>query len=133
MNDHLVQAENRLVDCLQLAVRGPRRNGMFALWLLVRVCDDTLAPIPLSGRAQRRRLDALEKRLTSLSLPASLRRALIGSIRKLAEGPDETAVTVLQQLVEPANESIGRDAADAIALAARSANRTQRLQQRASK
>jgi hypothetical protein len=133
MNDHLVQAENRLVDCLQLAVRGPRRNGLFALWLLVRVCDDTLPPIPLSGRAQRRRLDALEKRLSSLSLPASLRRALISSIRELAEGTDETAVTALQQLVEPANESIGRDAADAIALAVRSASRTQRLQPRASK
>lgn len=133
MNDHLVQAENRLVDCLQLAVRGPRRNGLFALWLLVRVCDDTLPPIPLGGRAQRRRLDALEKRLSSLSLPASLRRALIGSIRELAEGTDETVVTVLQQLVESANESIGQDAGDAIALAVRSAKRTQRHQQRASK
>jgi hypothetical protein len=133
MNDHLVQAENRLVDCLQAAVRGPRRNGLFALWLLVRVCDDALPPTPLSGRAQRRRLDALVKRLSSLSLPPALRKALIGSIGELTEGADDAVVAALRGLVEPAHESVGQDAADAIAQALRTAKRTQRLDQRAAK
>ena len=131
MNDHLIQAENRLVDCLQSAVRGPRRNGLFALWLLVRVCDDALPPTPLSGRAQRRRLDALVKRLSSLSLPPALRKALAGSIGELSEGADEKVVTALQRLVEPTNEAIGQEAADAIVQAVRAAKRTQRLEQRA--
>ncbi len=121
MDRHLAVAENRLIQRLQGAVRGPKRNGLFALWLVLRACEGILHPNPLSGRVHRRRLEHLERRLSSLSLQPSLRRALAGSIRELAEGTDEAAVTALRLLVAPAREAIGDPIGDTIALAARTA------------
>jgi len=122
MNDHLIQAEKRLIDTLQVTVRGPRRNGLFALWLFVHTCDDALPPNELSGRAQKRRLDALERRLSSLSLPPSFRKALTASVRIVTEGRGEPVVAALTHLVDPAREALGKQAADAVTLAIRSAN-----------
>jgi hypothetical protein len=130
MNDRLIQAENRLIDTLQVTARGPRRNGLFALWLFVHTCDDALPPNELSSRAQKRRLDALERRLSSLSLPPSFRRALTASVRTVAVGPGEPVVAALSHLVDPAREALGKEAADAVALAIRSAKGAIRQQQR---
>jgi len=125
MNDHLAAVENRLAQRLQLAVRGPKRNGLFALWLFVRACEDVLPPNPLSARVHRRRLENLERRLSSLSLQPSFRRALAGSIRELNEGTAAAAITALKLLVAPTREALSDQAGDAIALALRTAKGTQ--------
>ena len=73
-----------LLELLPRAARGPRRDGAFALWLTLRVAEDLLLQPPLAERASRRRLQALEHRLSSLTLPPPLRRALgaaLGGLR----------------------------------------------------
>lgn len=109
-----------LLQLLPLTGRGPRREGIFALWLTIRVAQD-LVREPPAERAHRRRLQALEHRLSSLTLPPPLRRALAAAISQLRDGRSETAVQVLSQLVAPARESGGSEAGDAVAQAARAA------------
>lgn len=58
-----------LVSLLPRTGRGPRREGIFALWLLLRVAQDLLLDPPLADRAMRRRLANLEARLSSLTIP----------------------------------------------------------------
>jgi len=108
-----------LADLLPRTARGPRRDGVFALWLTVRVALDLgLAP-PLPDRAHRRRVGALERRLVSLTLPAPLRRALSAATSQLQGGDPASASLALTQLVAPARDTLGAEAGDAIALAAR--------------
>lgn len=79
MIDHLratTPAEERLVALIAEAARGPTRDGLFALWLVVRAAEALLPPAPVSPPNHRRRLQALETRLGSLALPAPLKRAL---------------------------------------------------------
>ncbi len=126
MPEALLAVEHRLIAALQHTVRGPRRSGLFALWLVVRVCTGLLPPDPVSLRGHRRRLASLERRLSSLSLAPPLRRALAAALRELAAATPEAAAMVLQQLVAPARETLGNDAGDAIALASRAAETTAR-------
>jgi hypothetical protein len=114
-------AATALLGLLPQTGRGPRREGIFALWLTVRVAQDLLRDPPPAERAHRRRLQALEQRLSSLTLPPPLRRALAAAMNQLREGKPETAVQVLSQLVAPARESGGAEAGDALAQAARAA------------
>jgi hypothetical protein len=111
-------AASALLQLLPQTGRGPRREGIFALWLTVRVAQD-LVRDPPAERAHRRRLQALEHRLSSLTLPPPLRRALTAAINQLRDARPETAVQVLSQLVAPARESGGTEAGDAVAHAAR--------------
>ncbi len=121
MGDSLDGATERLLEALAHSERGPKRNAVFALWLVVRLCEGMLVPRGVSERSQRRRQENLERRLSSLSLPPPTRRALAGSLRSLrADGP-AAVPTALQQLVAPVRESVGGGAADAVLLAARSA------------
>lgn len=113
-------ASSALLQLLPRTGRGPRREGVFALWLTVRVAQD-LVRDPPPERAHRRRLQALEHRLSSLTLPPPLRRALASAISELRDARSETAVQVLSQLVAPARESGGAEAGDAVAQAARTA------------
>src|SRR5207247_955644 len=69
-------AEARLIGLVANAVRGPKREGLFALWLVVRSAEALLPPRPVSGKNHRRRLQALDARLASLALPRPLKRAL---------------------------------------------------------
>lgn len=115
-----------LLGVLPQTARGPRREGIFALWLTVRVAQDLLRDPPPADRAHRRRLQALEHRLSSLTLPPPLRRALAAAINQLRDVRPETAVVVLSQLVAPARESGGSEAGDAVAQAARAARATLR-------
>ena len=119
MNEPLLPPENQLVDTLPLTVRGPRRNGIYALWLVVRACEGLLPPDVVSPRGHRHRLDLLERRLTSLSLPLQLRRALLRSIRDLQDGTPEVAASALRSLVAPVRESLGSETGDGVATAAR--------------
>jgi hypothetical protein len=111
-------AASALLQLLPQTGRGPRREGIFALWLTVRVAQD-LARDPPAERAHRRRLQALEHRLSSLTLPPPLRRALAAAISQLRDARPETAVQVLSQLVAPARESGGAEAGEAVSHAAR--------------
>ena len=113
-------AAGALLQLLPQTARGPRREGIFALWLTVRVAQD-LVRDPPAERAHRRRLQALEHRLSSLTLPPPLRRALAAAISQLRDARSETAVQVLSQLVAPARDGGGAEAGDAVAQAARAA------------
>ncbi len=106
--------------------RGPRQNGLFALWLFVRQCDGTLPPHSLSTCALDGRLDGLERRLSSLSLPAPLRRALPGSIRELRAGDLGRVAIALQQLAAPVRDVLDPSLGDAFAQAARRARQAAR-------
>lgn len=117
----LDEANTTLLRQLAVTARGSRRDGLFALWLTLRVADDLVEPPAMTERAQRRRVQALEKRLTSLTLPAPLRRALAGTMAQFRELRPETAVIALSQLVAPASDSVGPEAGQAIASAARTA------------
>jgi hypothetical protein len=114
-------AATSLVMLLTTTARGPRREGIFALWLTVRVAQDLLRDAPPAERAHRRRLQALEHRLSSLTIPPPLRRALVAAISQLKEIQPDTAAQVLSQLVAPARDTGGAEAGEALAQAARAA------------
>lgn len=101
--------------------RGPKREGVFALWLTLRVAEDLLLLPPPPERGTRRRVAALEQRLSSLSLPAPLRRALVSALAELKEPRRERVGQVLLLLVAPVREALGAEASEVMARAARSA------------
>ena len=114
-------AATALLGVLPHTARGPRREGIFALWLTVRVAQDLLRDPPPAERAHRRRLQALEHRLSSLTVPPPLRRALVAAISQLKDARPETTAQVLSQLVAPAREAGGVEAGEAVAQAVRNA------------
>ncbi|NNG15254.1 MAG: hypothetical protein HKM89_02155 [Gemmatimonadales bacterium] len=115
-----------LVEALARSSRGPRRQGIFALWLTLRVALDLCMDPPLPERATRRRIAALERRISSLTLPPPLRRALAGAMDELKDTRPETAVRVLRRLTAPAGETLGQAVRDAVAQAALTAARTRK-------
>lgn len=117
--------ENRLLELVDSTSRGPRRDGLFAVWLLVRVVLDFQLDPPYPDRLQRRRVAALERRLTSLTLPAPLRRAMSSAMADLREGATVSPAMVLSQLVAPTRESTSADAADLLTELARAARTAQ--------
>ena len=114
-------AASTLLDLLPQTGRGPKRGGIFALWLTLRVAQDLLLEPPLQERTQRRRVQALERRLSSLTMPPPLRRALVSAVAQLRDVRPEAVPQVLSQLVAPARETGGPEAGDAIARAAKEA------------
>jgi hypothetical protein len=114
-------ASSALLALLPQIGRGPKRGGVFALWLTVRVAQDLLLDPPPAERAHRRRVQALEHRLSSLTMPPPLRRALSAATSQLRDARPETAAQVLSQLVAPARDSGGAEAGEALALAAKQA------------
>lgn len=121
MSTTLTANETRLVALIADAERGPRRDGLYALWLVMRAAEAVLPPQPLSRRNHQRRLQGLAKRLGGLALPAPLRRALAAARAHLEPGTPAAAGLALGQLVAPAREVLGREAGDAIAAAAQDA------------
>ncbi len=118
-------ATTTLVTLLAQTARGPRREGIFALWLTLRIAQDLLREPAPAERAHRRRLTALEKRITSLTMPPPLRRALGTAIGQLREADAAMLPIILSQLVAPTRDALGADAAEAVALVVRAArNRT---------
>ena len=112
-----------LLEALGRSARGPRRQGIFALWLTLRVALDLCRDPPLPERATRRRIAALERRISSLTLPPPLRRALAGAMDELKDTRPETAVRVLRQLTAPAGDTLGQAVRDTVAQAAHTAAR----------
>jgi hypothetical protein len=115
------QSGRELLQVLSGTVRGPRREGVYALWLTLRVAEGYLLDPPLPERAARRRLTALESRLSSLTLPPPLRRALTGALTQLREGEAAAVPGMLASLVAPARDTTGAEVAEAIQRAARAA------------
>jgi hypothetical protein len=113
-----------LLGLLPRTGRGPKRDGLFALWLLLRVAQDLLLDPPLAERAVHRRLASLDTRLSSLAVPPPLRRALTAALAQLREGGPRAVAVVLSNLVAPARETAGPEAADAIQRAARTARQS---------
>lgn len=110
-----------LLTLLPKAGRGPRREGIFALWLILRVAQDYLLEPPLGERPSRRRLIALETRLSSLTVPPPLRRGLAAALLQLREGRPDAVPLALAALVAPARDAVGTEAGDAIQHAWRAA------------
>jgi hypothetical protein len=114
-------AEERLVAVAAAETRGPRRNGAYALWLVVRAAEALVPPGAVAARTHRRRLQAIASRLGGLALAPPLKRALAAACHHLEAGTPAAATLVLHQLVAPAREVLGPDAADALHQAARAA------------
>lgn len=115
----LSPAAATLVHLMDRTPRGPRREGLFALWLLLRVLEDLLKFPTTNERLTRRRIASLGQRLTSLVLPATLRRALLAAVAGLDDLTRERATLALQQLVGPTRDALGPEAAEAIQRAGR--------------
>jgi hypothetical protein len=114
-------AASALLDLLPQTGRGPKRGGIFALWLTLRVAQDLLLDPPTPERIHRRRVQALERRLSSLTMPPPLRRALASAVAQLRDVRRDTVPQVLSQLVAPARETGGPEAGEAVARAAKDA------------
>ncbi len=114
-------AELELVELLPRIGRGPKREGVYALWLTLRVAQALLLDPPIAERAARRRLGALEARLSSLTIPLPLRRALTAVLLQLREAGPQGVPVALSSLVAPARETAGIEAGDAVQRAARAA------------
>jgi hypothetical protein len=56
-------SEERLVALAAAETRGPRRDGAYALWLVVRAAEALLPPDPVARKTHRRRLQASATRL----------------------------------------------------------------------
>jgi hypothetical protein len=117
----LPAADLSFATALAESARGPERDGVFALWLVVRAALGGAPPVGATARHPER-LRAVQLRLRSLNPPAPLRRSLAAAITALGSNRDSGAVA-LHQLVAPAAECVGRGVADAV-LAASSAART---------
>src|SRR5439155_25478403 len=107
VNRATTTAEERLIGLVADAVRGPKREGLFALWLVVRSAEALLPPRPVSGKNHRRRLPALDARLASPALPGPPKRALRSAPQHLDPSTPPAAALALSQLVAPAPEGLG--------------------------
>jgi hypothetical protein len=109
-----LRREDALLDLVASAARGPRQEGLFALWLVARVAADFRLDPPLPDRQQRRRVTALERRLASLTLPSPFRRAVAGALAAMRDVTVQPAV-LLSQLVAPVRESVSAEGAEWLA------------------
>jgi hypothetical protein len=110
----LTPTTRQLVELMGTAPRGPRRDGLFALWLVVRVIEGFEAPAALPDRANRRRVGLLERRLSSLTLPPALRRGLAVAIAALKQESQPDPAAMMGQLIGPARDGLGSEAAEAL-------------------
>lgn len=113
--------EDRLLSLLAEAPPGPKRDGLFALWLVVRVAESALPPDPAEAKAQRRRVGALRRRLATLTLPAGLRRAITSAYAPLELADPDGVADALQTLMTAARETLGPDPSEALGITARAA------------
>ena len=118
VSDALARQETVFVEALDTAMRGPRRNGLFAVWLIIRACGDLLPPNPVSDRGHQKRLSELANRLRSLSMPPPLHHAIAGALQGLNEATARSARIALRQLVAPVRETLGPVCGDALDRAA---------------
>lgn len=106
-----------LVELMAAAPRGPRREGLFALWLTTRLIEDL--GHPTVDRTFRRRVALLEKRLSSLGLSQAMKKGISTTLVMLKEPVRPDPATLLSQLAAPTRDGVGADAADLLNRAAR--------------
>ncbi len=116
----LTPASRALIELMAAAPRGPRRDGLFALWLVVHVAEDLQSAAGTLERSYRRRVGLLEQRISSLALPPALKRGLARTIEGLKTAPAGPAGPLLSGLVGAVKEGVGSDAADLVQKAAKS-------------
>ena len=116
----LTPATRGLIELMAGAPRGPRRDGLFALWLVVHVAEDLESATGATERLYRRRVALLEPRISSLALPLVLKRGLARTIEGLKTAPAGPAGPLLSGLVGPIKEAVGPDAAELVQKAAKS-------------
>ena len=114
----------RLVDLMGRAVRGPKRDGVYALWLVVRAAEESAAHPGITPKLHQRQIEALHHRLASLTPPAPIRRAVVSAVSLLAGGGAEAPATALHQLAAPAKEALGPEVAEAVSGAIRAVRGT---------
>ncbi len=110
-----------LLQHLAVAARGPRREGLFALWLVTRAACDCAERFGVHEKVWRRRHEALGQRLSSLTLPAPLRRALQAAMSTLERAEPAQGALALSLLVAPVREVLGDAPAAAVDAAAKEA------------
>jgi len=108
-------AARALVDLMADAPRGPKRDGLFAVWLTLRVVEDLTVEPPHAERAVKRRVSLLQRRLGSLTLPAGLRRGLAGVLDSLPEACRRDAPDLLARLTASARDGLGAEVGDSLA------------------
>jgi hypothetical protein len=81
---------------------------------MVRVAGDLAVEPDWPERTHRRRLQALERRLSSLSLSPPLRRALGAALAQLRDCKPENVQGALMSLVGPVRDAVGPDASEAV-------------------
>lgn len=113
----LAAADSAFTSALAESARGPERDGVFALWLVVRAAIGAAAPVNPARHAERVR--ALQARIRSLSVSTPLRRSLAAALADLAHQRGVGPAVVLSHLVAPAHEALGRRVADAVNAASR--------------
>jgi hypothetical protein len=116
----LPAADTAFAAALAESPRGPSRDGVFALWLVVRAALGAAPPLQAPLR-QAERLKAVAARLKSLNAPGPLRRSLAAAIQDLLAPKGAAPAVVLQHLVAPTAECLGRRLAEAVGAAARAA------------
>jgi hypothetical protein len=114
----LPAADAAFASALAHSPRGPDRDGVFALWLVVRAALGAATPGTPPAR-HGERLKALQQRLKSLNVAPPLRRSLTAAIADLTPARAVAPAIVLAHLVAPAADTLGRAVADAVTAAAR--------------
>lgn len=99
--------------------RGPKREGAFALWLTVRVALDVGLAETAPDKADRRRVALVAQRVSGLAVSRPLARGLAAALGHLEQVTPASARVSLSQLVAPARDALGAEAAEAVAQAAR--------------
>lgn len=107
-----------LLELQRRLERGPKREGAFALWLTTRLALDLGGAGHEPDKNDRRRVVLLGQRLAPLAVPRPLARGLATALGALAEATPAGARIALAQLVAPAKDALGAEAADAVARAA---------------
>ncbi|MBP6443102.1 MAG: hypothetical protein KA267_03710 [Gemmatimonadales bacterium] len=106
-----------LLDLQQRLERGPKREGAFALWLTARVAVDLGLGGAAPDKGARRRVVLLAQRLAPLTVPRPLARGLTAALGHLEDATPAAARVALAQLVAPARDALGPEAAEAVAQA----------------
>lgn len=114
-------ATTRLAELMAKTARGPKREGVYALWLVVRAAEDRLREPPIPAKLLTRQLEALTHRVATLTPPTPIRRGVASALALLTEGGGDAAAAALTQLTAPARDALGAEVADALQGAARAA------------
>jgi hypothetical protein len=114
-------AATRLAELMARTARGPRREGVYAVWLVVRAAEDRLREPPIPPKLLARQLETLTHRVATLTPPAPIRRGIASALALLAEGGADAPAAALHQLTAPAREALGPDVAEALGSATRAA------------